>query len=99
MVQCTGDAVDALRAIRRDRGFPDSVGFRIGAVANGSGHSLRVEFSPGPAAGDRVSEQHGETVYVSEELADSGDLTLDVVSRADADGNEQPRLVLRRIAT
>ena len=97
MLQCTPAAALTLQRVRENNDVPDGFGVRLFAASTPDGGiGLGIDFTPEPAAGDQVTEQHGTKLMVAPEITEQlDDLTLDVVSDPSADGQETPQLVLR----
>lgn len=97
MLNCTPAATATLEAVRRDHDIPEAHGVRLfPAPAPGGEVALGIDFAPEPQPGDDVSQQHGTTVMVDQQIAPQLDgLTLDAVPDPTADGNGAPQLVLR----
>ncbi|MDP8961202.1 MAG: hypothetical protein M3N32_06270 [Actinomycetota bacterium] len=70
VLQLSQSAADVLQQARDEQDIPDDYGVRVSAQAGPGGQtSLAVGFVEGPAEGDKVTEEAGMELYVSEEVA------------------------------
>jgi Fe-S cluster assembly iron-binding protein IscA len=92
MVRCTEAAARTLTPLRDQKDVPPTFGLRVSA--DGSPNrplGLRIAFTAAPAAGDEVTEQHGQLLFIAPDAAESlGDMELDAQQ-----GDGGPSLVLR----
>jgi Fe-S cluster assembly iron-binding protein IscA len=97
MLQCTQAAADALRDVRRQRGIPEEFGLRVSATQTEGGVALQLGFAEQPQAGDEVTEDHGQRLFVAPEIAEGvANMAIDVTEPTSSDGSQPQELVLRR---
>jgi len=71
MLRITSQAATLLSQARAESGAPDGAGVRFFAHASSeTGTEIGLDFVPGPAEGDQVSEQEGVSVFVAPEVAE-----------------------------
>jgi Fe-S cluster assembly iron-binding protein IscA len=70
MIGCTEEAARALDAFRAQLDIPPSYGLRIFAVTTDDGRAgVRMAFAREPHAGDAVSEEQGQAIFVARDIA------------------------------
>jgi Fe-S cluster assembly iron-binding protein IscA len=97
MLQCTPSAAATLQELRERNAIPGSAVRLFPVESPDGGVGLGMNFTDQPSAGDEVTEQHGTTVIVAQEISEQlANLTLDIAPDPSGNGERAPQLVLRR---